>query len=75
MLPGLFGFSLIFELLVLYYIWNIWLTSVDKRWVYFFLAALVLIYSADMSGYTWLEIFNGHFDVFWREIFANFGFR
>ncbi|MBM3282164.1 MAG: hypothetical protein FJY86_02380 [Candidatus Diapherotrites archaeon] len=75
MIPGLFGFSLIFELLVLYYAWNIWLTNVDKRWVYFFLVALVLIYSADFSGHSWLEIFNGHFDLFWRGVFSTFGFR
>lgn len=75
MLSGVFGFSLIFELFVLYYAWNLWLTNVDKRWVYFLLISLFLLHSADLSSHAWSDVLLGNFDVFWREIFGNFGFR
>lgn len=75
MLPGLFGFSLIFELIVLYYALNLWLTNVDKRWVYLILILLALMHWSDFSGPTWVDIFSGHYDIFWREILSNFGFR
>lgn len=75
MVPGIFGWSLIFELLVLYYALNLWLTSVDKRWVYLLLGLIVLIHVSDLNGARWTEIFSGHYDLFWRDIFENFGFR
>ena len=75
MISGIFGFSLIFELLVLYFALNLWLTSVDKRWVYLLLGALVFIYWGDLNGARWAEILSGHYDLFWVEIFRNFGFR
>ena len=75
MLPGLFGFSLIFELVVLYFALNLWLTSVNKQWVYLILALLSLIFWADLSSGNWAALFSGSYDIFWREILSNFGFR
>lgn len=75
MVPGVFGFSLIFELLILYYILTLWLTNIDKRWVYLAVGIIVLVYVSDLNGARWAEILSGHYDLFWKEIFGNFGFR
>jgi hypothetical protein len=75
MIPGIFGFSLIFEILLLYYALHLWLTNVDKRWVYFLVGVIALIYLGDLDGARWAELLSGRFDLFWREIFENFGFR
>lgn len=75
MLPGLFGFSLIFELVVLYYALNLWLTNVDKRWAYLVLILVALLHWSDSSDAVWAGVFSGQYDIFWREILSNFGFR
>ncbi len=74
MIQGIFGWSLILELFVLYFALNLWLTNVDKRWVYLLLGIIALISVSDLSGARWAEIFSGHYDLFWREILEQFGF-
>ena len=75
MLPGIVGWSLIFELLIFYYALYFLFPNTDKKWVYLFLGLVVLISFSDLTPGRWVEIFNGHFDFFWTEILSNFGFR
>ncbi len=75
MIQGFFGWSLLFELFVLYYALHLWLTSVNKRWVYLLVGLLTLISVSDLTGFRWAEIFSGNYDLFWKEILENVGFR
>lgn len=75
MTPGLFGFSLLFEVLVFYYALHLLWTNTNKLWVYLALGIVLLISVSDLTGARWAEIFSGRYDFFWDEIFWNFGFR
>lgn len=75
MQPGIFGWSLILEVLIFYYAWNLWFSNVDRRWVYLVLGVIALIAVSSPSSGEWAEVFAGHFDFLWKEVFSNFGFR
>lgn len=73
--PGIFGWSLIFELLVFYYALTLLWPTFDRRWVYAGFGLIVLISVTDLTGHRWADVFSGHYDFLWTEIFENFGFR
>ncbi len=75
MIPGIWGYSLIFELLVFYYALHVLFANTNKNWLYLIMGIIILISVSDLTGARWAEIFSGHFDLFWKEILGNFGFR
>jgi hypothetical protein len=75
MITGLFGYSLIFELLVFYFAWTLFLEKVDRNWLYFILGIVILLVWTLPSSAEWALLFGGHFDFLWDEIASNFGFR
>lgn len=75
MSAGILGYSLVFELLMGYFALHLLFPNTSRRWVALGLGVILLITFADLSGYGWAELFGGHFDVFWREIFTNLDFR
>ena len=74
MIEGIFGWSLIFELLVFYYALNLWLTNVDKRWVYLIVGIIASSPCPTLPAPAGQK-FSNRFDLLWREIFGNFGFH
>lgn len=75
MIPGLFGYSLIFELFVFYLSWTFILSKMDKNWLFLILGLVILLAFASPSSGQWADIFGGQFDFVWREIAYTFGFR
>ena len=75
MSAGLLGYSLIFELFLGYFALHLLFPNTPRHWLVVGLAAILLIFFADLSGHGWADIFAGHYDVFWREIFENLDFR
>ena len=75
MFQGIFGYSLIFELLVFYYALHLLFANTKKHWLYLILGIVLFLSVSDLTGARWAEIFSGHFDLFWREILGNFGFN
>jgi len=67
MIAGVFGWSLIFELLVLYYALNLWLTNVDKPLDLFDRGFTRAHYCVRFNRWTLGRNFLGHYDLFWRE--------
>ncbi len=75
MIPGVLGFSLLFELIVFYFAWNILFTQTPKHWVYAFFGVVIVVYTFNFSPAQWADLFSGHFDILWQGVFAVFGFR
>ena len=75
MVPGLFGYSLIFELFVLYLSWTFVLSKMDTNWLLLILGLVVLLAFTSPSSGQWADIFGGHFGFLWREAAYSFGFR
>ncbi len=74
MQEGLFGYSLLFELFALYLIFNFIWDKVEKRWLYTGLLVLVLIAVSDLTATRWTDVYLGHFNFLWDEVFRNLGF-
>ncbi|MEK6970417.1 MAG: hypothetical protein AABW68_01835 [archaeon] len=75
MIPGLFGYSLIFELFVFYLSWTFVLSKLDRYWLFFILGLLILLALTSPSGGEWAGFFSGDYSILWRGLAEDFGFR
>jgi hypothetical protein len=75
MIPGLFGYSLIFELFVFYLSWTFILSKMDKNGLFIILGLVVLLAFTSPSSGEWVSIFSGQYDFLWRDVAYHFGFR
>lgn len=75
MVPGLFGYSLIFELFVLYLSWTFILSKMDKNWLYLVLGLIILLALASPSSGEWASIFGGQFGFVWSNVAHTLGLR
>ncbi|MFH0970260.1 MAG: hypothetical protein V1776_02250 [Candidatus Diapherotrites archaeon] len=75
MLTGLFGYSLIFELLVFYFALHLLFQNTPKHWVYLGVGLLALFVLADPSSAIWSELLQGSYGHFWNTLLANVGWR
>lgn len=74
MLPGLFGYSIILELLVFYYALHLVWPTTPRRWIILGLGIVALLVLSNPSSGQWSDLFSGNYDFFWNEILRDFGF-
>ena len=69
MIAGFLGYSLVFELFVLYMAWHLWLSQWSRRWVYFLLFVLVILWFINFTPNAWSSLFSGNYGFIWDDIF------
>lgn len=75
MLPGLFGYSLILELLVFYYALHLIWPTTPRRWLVLGVGIVALLAITNPSSHHWADMFSGNYDYFWDDILRSFGFN
>jgi hypothetical protein len=66
---GIFGFSLLIELFIAYFIVTTLYDKQPNKWWYAIAAVLLINLIVRLTAGEWFSIFSGNFDFFWNNWF------